>query len=124
MAITTINLTDPVSTLITKTNAISTNLGDAATLFTSDNTVDAINSLQPFSDSDKIIAIARSGLAEGTGINYDSSNGLIAVAGTDFVTEAMMANDAIGQNELKSVVNLQILDSAGVVIKTIYGAGA
>ena len=44
--------------------------------------------------------------------------------GLDTVAEANMANDAIGQDQLKSVVTLQILDSDGTVVKTMYGAGA
>ena len=40
------------------------------------------------------------------------------------VAEENMANDAIGQDELKSVVNLQIINSSGTVVKTLYGAGA
>ena len=42
----------------------------------------------------------------------------------DTVAEANMANDAIGQDQLKSVVTLQILNSSGAVVKTMYGAGA
>ena len=42
----------------------------------------------------------------------------------DTVAEANMANDAIGQDQLKSVVTLQILNSGGTVVKTLYGAGA
>ena len=42
----------------------------------------------------------------------------------DTVGEANMANDAIGQDQLKSVVTLQILNSSGVVVKTMYAAGA
>jgi len=44
--------------------------------------------------------------------------------GTDTVAEANMADDAIGQDQLKSVVTLQILNSSGTVVKTMYGAGA
>jgi len=40
------------------------------------------------------------------------------------VTEAKMADDAIGQAELKSVVTLLIINSAGTTVKTLYGAGA
>ena len=54
----------------------------------------------------------------------DNSGTIITTGATDAVTEAMMANDAIGQNELKTVVTLQILNSAGTVVKTLYGAGA
>ena len=42
----------------------------------------------------------------------------------DTIGEANMANDAIGQDQLKSVVTLQILNSSGVVVKTMYAAGA
>ena len=44
--------------------------------------------------------------------------------GLDTVAEANMANDAIGQDQLKSVVTLQILNSSGTVVKTLFGAGA
>ncbi len=43
---------------------------------------------------------------------------------TDTVAEANMANDAIGQAELKSVVTLLLKNSSGSTVKTIYGAGA
>jgi hypothetical protein len=36
----------------------------------------------------------------------------------------MMANDAIGSAELKNVQTLVIYNSAGVAVKTIYGAGS
>jgi len=54
------------------------------------------------------------------------SSGVVTgtMIGTDTVGEANMANDAIGQDQLKNVVTLQILNSSGVVVKTIYGAGA
>ena len=47
MAVTTINLSDPVTTLVTKTNTISSDLGDKATLTTTDksNLVAAINEI-------------------------------------------------------------------------------
>ena len=54
----------------------------------------------------------------------DESGTVITTGGADIITEAMMANDAIGQNELKSVVTLQILNSSGTPLKTLYGAGA
>ena len=44
--------------------------------------------------------------------------------GLDTVVEANMANDVIGQDQLKSVVTLQILNSGGTVVKTMFGAGA
>ena len=54
----------------------------------------------------------------------DETGTLISTASTDAVSESMMANDAIGQNELKTVVTLQILNSSGTPLKTMYGAGA
>jgi len=54
----------------------------------------------------------------------DNSGTIITTGSIDAVSEDMMANDAIGQNELKSVTQLQILNSSGTVVKTLYGAGA
>ena len=42
----------------------------------------------------------------------------------DSIGESNIADDAIGQDQLKSVVTLQILNSSGGVLKTLYGAGA
>ena len=58
-------------------------------------------------------------------ITLPNETGTVVTSGsTDVVTEAMMAEDAIGQNELKTVVSLQILNSSGTALKTLYGAGA
>lgn len=50
------------------------------------------------------------------------------ITGTDIaadtIAESNMADDAIGQDQLKSVVNLQILNSSGGVLKSIFGAGS
>lgn len=92
MAITTINLTDPVSTLVTKTNTISNNLGDVTQLVTGDsNAVDAINNIfdqiYRFNDSAEIAALARGSLsinndsASGLSLSYDSDTGVIALIG-------------------------------------------
>jgi len=54
-----------------------------------------------------------------------NENGTIITTGsTDAITESMMANDAIGSAELKSVVQLIIYNSSGTPLKTLYGAGA
>ena len=54
----------------------------------------------------------------------DETGTIITSGSTDIVSESMMANDSIGQNELKSLSTLQILNSSGTVLKTIHGAGA
>lgn len=99
MAVTTINLSDPVSTLVTKTNTISTNLGDISTLVTGDaNVVAAINTVRSivnrFDESAEIIALAREGVgvglnsvfnadvndsATGLYLSYDSASGKISL---------------------------------------------
>ena len=50
----------------------------------------------------------------------DESGTVITTGSTNAISEGMMANDAIGQNELKSVVQLQILNSSSTPLKTLY----
>ena len=58
-------------------------------------------------------------------ITFPDNTGTVITTGSiDAITESMMANDSVGQNELKTVVTLQILNSSGTPLKTIYGAGA
>lgn len=92
MAKTVINLSDPVSTLVTKTNDISNDVGDTALLVTGDsNVVDAINTVRnivvPFDDSDEIKAIFKSGIsanaadsAHGVSITFDSASGTFGLS--------------------------------------------
>ena len=54
----------------------------------------------------------------------DNSGTVITTGSTDAVVEGMMAPDSIGQNELKTLSTLQILNSSGTVLKTVHGAGA
>ena len=61
-----------------------------------------------------------SGTAILTGGSRQVAGSLIAL---DTVAEENMADDAIGQDQLKQVVNLQIINSSGTVVKTLFGAG-
>ena len=54
----------------------------------------------------------------------DETGTLITTGATDLISETMMANDAISQNELKVVVTLVIYNSSGTPVKTLYGAGS
>ena len=54
----------------------------------------------------------------------NNSGTVITTGSTDAVVEGMMAPDSIGQNELKTLSTLQILNSSGTVLKTVHGAGA
>lgn len=49
---------------------------------------------------------------------------LVTTGDTNTVTETMIAEDAVGANQLKDVQTLQILDSTGSVLKTLYAAGS
>ena len=42
----------------------------------------------------------------------------------DSIDEAKIADDAVSQDKLKDVVNLQILNSSGGILKSLYGAGS
>lgn len=129
MAKTVVNLSDQVSTWLSKTNTISDHVGDVATLTSGDsNVVDAINAAfvdintllsDPGVDSDGIRAL----FVAGDGLDYDSSTGIFSI-GTGEVTETMIGADAISQNELKDLVTLVIYDSDGTTLKTLYGAGS
>ena len=58
-------------------------------------------------------------------VTLPNETGTIITTGTiDGITESMIAADSIGQNELKSLTTLQILNSSGTTLKTLYGAGA
>ena len=73
MAVTTINLADTISQWVTKTNTISSDLGDKALLETTDktNTVAAINELfnRKTTDSAQVIAMFN----DTTTIDFDSN---------------------------------------------------
>ena len=80
------------------------------TLTLTDPTAD--NTLTLPDETGTIVTTGSSGVVTGTMIDSDT------------VGESNMADDAIGQDQLKSVATLQIINSSGVVVKTIYGAGA
>lgn len=116
MAVTTINLSDPVSTLVTKTNTISTDLGDVSTLVTGDaNVVAAINTVRSivnrFDESAEIIAIARGGIViDGTDshtgffLTYDSASGTIAFnSNYNFRAGAGLDYDSAGTYNISSL---------------------
>ena len=151
MAKTVINLSDQVSTWLSKTNTISDHLGDIVTLTSGDsNVVDAINAIlaDPGIDSAGIRALfsatgdltydsatgtftvsgvdsaqIRGLLSAGSGLDYNSTTGVFSV-GSGEITETMIGTDAISQNELKDLVTLVIYDSDGTALKTLYGAGS
>lgn len=163
MAVTTINLSDPVTTLVTKTNTISSDLGDKASLNTTDksnivaaineintqigkvDSADVINLIQANAlDSSEVLALIQRDSGEASimsnfqkdsanAIGFDSSQGRFFVPPNTIntsmiepisITEAKIADDAVGSGQLKSLSTLLIKDSAGSTVKTVHGAGA
>jgi hypothetical protein len=60
-------------------------------------------------------------IGDGTGFTAAALSGDVTMANTGAVT---IANDAVEQAMLKSVVTLVIYNSAGTAVKTLYGAGS
>jgi len=138
MAITVINLSDAVSTWVTKTNTIATQVGDLALLSTGDsdlvkgiNTVDseigtlsllttndksnlvnAINEAASFNDSAQIKGLFRDYVDSNQSINFDSANGTFN-----------LDSDSLTSYVFKDTVTLNIIDSAGTIIKTLRTPG-
>ena len=140
MAITVINLSDPVSDLVTKTNIISGDLGDVALLTSGDsNTVDAINRLiaRPTTDSDQVVSLARGSLSvDNTNggaitLSYDSSSGSIGISNSlkssaTINYDSAAANFSLASNipvtTFTNIGTLNILDSDGTTLHTLYKA--
>ena len=87
---------------------------------TQDGFETTLNAVDPTADR-TILLPNEDGTVVTTGSSAVVTGTMIAA---DTVAEANMADDAIGQDQLKSVVTLQILNSGGTVVKTLYGAGA
>lgn len=116
MAVTTINLSDPVSTWVNKTNTIATNVGDLATLSTTDTAslVAAINEINGLintnlNDSNEIKGM----FVSSTSIEFDSSAGSFSIIDSA-ITGAMIDNDAIVERHIAaaSIVNSHLSPGA------------
>ena len=108
MAKTIINLSDPVSTLVTKTNTISSHLGDIAQLnvgaANDSDLVQAINFLNTSTkDSATIISIAKSGFQKDSanGIGFDSSAGRFFIP-SNTINTAMVEDVAITSTKIEN----------------------
>lgn len=65
-----------------------------------------------------------SGTLNGQTVTFPSATGEIITTGSiDLVAESMMADDAIGSGQMKSLSTLIIKNSAGGTLRTIHGAG-
>lgn len=161
MAITKINLSDPITSIVLKSNDISSTLGDPALLVTGDSdVVSAVNSVRrlisPFDDSDEIIAIGRTGFsvsvdsgfgnlaydsaagkitltgpsdsdirsvfAAGEGLTYDSAFGQFSIA-TGALDGAKLLDSSLSFTKFRDLNTLNIRNSSGSVLKTLYSPG-
>lgn len=92
---TTINLSDPISTLVSKTNTISADLGDVSTLLTGDSTaVDAINTLRTQ------INLLDSNVGIIDFLDSSEARGLLSVDNTNATTMALLYDSATGKISL------------------------
>ena len=147
MAITVINLSDAVSTWVTKTNTIATNVGDLALLSTGDsdvvkgvNTVDSnigtLSALNTVDKSDLVSAINEVYSLVDSDLN-DSAE-ILALMRSNLRTfsdsshtisfdssngQFSIDSDTVTSALFKSGVTLLIKDSAGTVLKTMHSPG-
>jgi hypothetical protein len=143
MAVTVINLSDPVSTWVTKTNTIGSHVGDIALLsaggsdlVTASNNLDssigtlsALNTtvksslVAAINDIDSIANANLNDSAEMKGLfaTYTDSSQQIAFdsAGGQF----RIFHSTITSYVFKSRTELKIMNAAGATLKTIYGPG-
>tara|TARA_B100002019_G_scaffold293166_1_gene319109 strand:- start:1173 stop:1709 length:537 start_codon:yes stop_codon:yes gene_type:complete len=64
------------------------------------------------------------GTLNGQSITFPSATGEIITTGSiDLVSESMMADDAIGSAQMKTLSTLLIKNSSGATLKTVHGAG-
>tara|TARA_B100001287_G_C22577140_1_gene479217 strand:+ start:366 stop:752 length:387 start_codon:yes stop_codon:yes gene_type:complete len=128
MARTFVDLNDLVNTWREKTNEISYKIGDLANLATGGDSdlVQAINELHT--------EVTNNSNSLGNLTVLDSA-GVISLIGGQFpidtsdladssITGDQIANDAIGQDQLLNVESISVFDSAGTLLKRVYGAGA
>lgn len=132
MAITTINLSDPISTLVSKTNTISTNLGDVGTLTTptTSSLVAALNEVNARLNAvDDAAELATQVEAEfvntvftAGGLSADSAN-IDSATVTNLNTTSIRTATITWDSDdivLAHLKPLEILTSSGTVLKAGY----
>ena len=127
MTLRTITLSDTVDQWKTNYNSLATDVGDLSLLGTThdSNLVLAINELIGEFDSAAVQRLARKSVSAGTGIGYDSATGVISLTTlTNTITNAMMADSAIGTAELRNdaVTTIKIADNAVTTAKILDNA--
>ena len=144
MAKTIINLTDPISTLVTKTNTISSHIGDITQLNTTGadsdivQAINAINVKADNNDSSTILSLI--------GSNSMDSAEVLAIITADSGSSSIISNfqkdsangigldssqgrffvpiNTLTSSKFSNPVTLLIKDSAGSTLKTIRSPGS
>ena len=126
----TIRSTDSTTMIINDNLTVNNSLSAGVTTInpTGTNNIESSTGFTIFGSS-IVLNTAKTLIFEGATadrtISLPNETGTVITSGSlDAVSENMMANDAIGSNELKSVVSLIIYNSSGTPLKTIFGAGA
>ena len=131
-----VTLATTIATTVGNMVTSNTESGIAVTYEASDNTLD-------FDVNDPTITLTGDVTGSGTMTNLgsfsiattratssvttddiDDLNVTTAKIANDAITEAKIADDAVGSDQLKTLVTLLIINSAGTTVKTLYGAGA
>ncbi len=117
MAVTVVNLSDTVTQWVTKTNTISSDMGDKAALVTTANSnlVVAINELfnRKTTDSDAIHNMH----ADTTTIDFSVNSG------TGLIEHKVIDNSLVSA-KFNSKITLNIIDNSGTTLKTLYSPGS
>lgn len=152
MAITVINLSDPVSTWVSKTNTVASQLGDlslltigGADIVTAINRIDSnvgtVSSLTTTDKSDLVSAInevfdlALRGnealndsdeiiglFSSSTTISLDSSSGQYSIKNSS-ITFDMLQSNIVKSSNFNNSQTLLIKNSSGTVVKTMHSPG-
>ena len=126
MAVTVVNLSDPISTLVTKTNTVASDLGDRASLSTTDKTslvaaINEINSTTNIATQVETFFHTQGNVLDVRGFHADSANIDSATITSLASTTVHTANLSLdGVSTLSNVKSLSIKDSTGSVVLAGY----
>ena len=126
MAVTVVNLSDPISTLVTKTNTIAADLGDKASLSTTDKTnlvaaINEINSSTNIATQVEAFFNTQGHVLDVRGFHADSANIDSATITSLASTTVHTANLSLdGISTLSNVKSLEIKNSAGTTVLAGY----
>ena len=126
MAVTVVNLSDPISTLVTKTNTIASDLGDKASLSTTDKTnlvaaINEINSSTNIATQVEAFFNTQGHVLDVRGFHADSANIDSATITSLASTTVQTANLSLdGISTLSNVKSLEIKNSAGTTVLAGY----